>query len=90
MRPVGAEREMSLNIRFAFASNADLADATQEGRFRADLFHRINVVNVDMPPLRTRSEDIVELTALFMQQFAVSLGLPALELDEETLLKLRR
>lgn len=90
VRPVGAEREIPLNLRFLFATNADLEKAVADGHFRADLYHRINVVEVEMPPLRDRSEDIIELTALFMSQFSTTLGMPSLELDEETLLKLRR
>ncbi|KAJ57171.1 Fis family transcriptional regulator [Actibacterium mucosum KCTC 23349] len=90
VRPVGAEREIPMNLRFLFATNADLDQAVAQGRFRADLYHRINVVKVEMPPLHERSEDIVELAAHFMEQFSRSLGLPALALDEETLLKLRR
>lgn len=90
IRPVGAERDIPLNLRFLFATNADLEQAVAEGRFRADLYHRINVVKINMPPLKERSEDIVELAALFIQQFSTTLGLPALELDEETLLKFAR
>ena len=89
-RPVGAERELPLNLRFLFATNADLEKAVAEGRFRADLYHRINVISVEMPPLCDRSEDIVELAALFMTQFSTTLGMPSLDLDAETLLKLRR
>jgi DNA-binding NtrC family response regulator len=90
VRPVGAERDIPLNLRFLFATNTDLQQAVAEGRFRADLYHRINVVQIEMPSLRDRSEDIADLAALFMEQFSVSLGLPALELDEETLLKFAR
>ncbi|CUJ90283.1 Transcriptional regulatory protein ZraR [Shimia thalassica] len=90
IRPVGAEREIPLNLRFLFATNANLEQAVQEGRFRADLYHRINVFQLDMPNLSDRSEDIVELAALFMEQFSVSLGMPALDLNEETLLKFCR
>jgi len=90
IRPRGAEREIPLNLRFLFATNCDLAQEVAEGRFRADLFHRINVVNIEMPPLRERTEDIVELAALFMSEFSQSLGLPALEINEEVLLKLSR
>ncbi|WP_435312048.1 sigma-54-dependent transcriptional regulator [Primorskyibacter sedentarius] len=90
VRPVGAERELMLNLRFLFATNADLEQAVADGRFRADLYHRINVLEVALPPLRDRSEDIVELAALFLDQFAVTLGMSGLELNDETLLKMRR
>lgn len=90
IRPEGAEREIPLNLRFFFASNSDLDRAVEEGRLRADLYHRINVMQIEMPPLRERSEDIVELAAHFMAQFSTGLGMPGLALDEETLLKLRR
>ena len=90
VRPVGAERDMPLTLRFLFASNADLEAAVAAGRFRADLYHRINVVRVAMPPLRDRADDIVELAAMFMQSFATELALPALDLDADTLLKLSR
>jgi DNA-binding NtrC family response regulator len=90
VRPIGAEREFPLNLRFLFATNTDLEAEVAQGRFRADLYHRMNVVRIHMPPLRDRSEDITELAALFMQQFSTTLGLPALELSGETLLKLRR
>jgi DNA-binding NtrC family response regulator len=90
LRPVGGEREIPLDLRFLFATNADLEQAVAEGRFRADLYHRLNVMTVKMPPLRDRSEDIVELAAHFMGQFSLALGMPALDLNEETLLKMRR
>src|SRR6056297_2465140 len=90
IRPLGSEREIPLNLRFLFATNADLQKAVNAGRFRADLFHRINIVNVEMPRLRERVEDIVELAALFMSEFSRSLGMPPLELNEEVLLKLSR
>lgn len=90
IRPIGAERDIPLNLRFLFATNADLDAAVAAGRFRADLYHRINVMQIEMPLLRDRSEDIVELAALFMQQLSAGLGMPALELNEETLLKLSR
>ncbi len=90
VRPVGAEREIPLNLRFLFATNDDIEAAVAAGRFREDLYHRIHVVKIDMPPLRDRMEDIVELAAYFMALFSESLGMPSLELDAETLLKLRR
>src|SRR6056297_2618264 len=78
IRPAGAEREIPLNLRFLFATNADLDAAVAEGRFRADLYHRINVFRIEMPLLRDRTEDIVELAAYFMSEFSRALGLPAL------------
>lgn len=90
IRPQGGEREIPLNLRFLFATNADLKQAVAEGRFRSDLYHRMNVVELEMPPLKDRSEDIVELAVHFMEHFSATLGMCALELDAETLLKLRR
>ena len=90
VRPVGAEREIPLNLRFFFATNSDLAVAVNEARFRADLFHRINVLTIQMPTLKERAEDIVELTRLFMSQFSTTLGMPKLDLNDETLLKFSR
>ncbi|CUH80756.1 sigma-54-dependent transcriptional regulator [Tropicibacter naphthalenivorans] len=90
VRPIGAEREIPLNLRFLFATNADLDQAVAMGKFRADLYHRINVLRIEMPPLRERADDIVELASLFMEQFATTLGMRPLALDEQTLLKLRR
>ncbi|MQY44069.1 response regulator [Epibacterium sp. SM1969] len=90
VRPVGAERDIPLNLRFLFATNADLEAAVREGRFRADLYHRINVVQIEMPPLKDRVEDIVELAAFFMEQFSTTLGMPPMALNEETLLKFSR
>ena len=90
VRPVGAEREIPLNVRFLFATNDDIEASVAAGRFRADLYHRIHVVKIDMPPLKDRMDDIVELAAHFMAQYSASLAMPSLELDEEPLLKLRR
>ena len=90
LRVVGAEREIPLNLRFVFATNADLEAAVAAGSFRADLYHRINVMSINMPLLKDRSEDIVELAAYYMAQFSKSLGLPALTLSDHTLMKLRR
>ncbi|MEL7124706.1 MAG: sigma-54 dependent transcriptional regulator [Pseudomonadota bacterium] len=90
VRPVGAEREIPLNVRFLFATNDDIEASVEAGRFRADLYHRIHVVKIHMPALKDRMDDIVELAAYFMDRLSASLAMPSLELDAETLLKLRR
>lgn len=90
IRPGGAEREVPLNLRFVFASNADLEAAVREGRLRGDLYHRINVLSLHIPPLRDRVGDIAELAEMFMTRLSRQLGLPPVPLGEEVLLNLAR
>ena len=88
LRPIGSTREVPLNLRFMFATNGDLAAAVAEGRFRKDLYHRINVITVRMPRLIERKGDILELAAMFMKKISDELGVPPLPLTEGVLLKL--
>ena len=90
LRPISASRDVALDLRFMFATNVDLGLAVADGKFRRDLFHRINIMGVEMPPLRERREDIFELASMFMDQFSVEVGRQPLRLDEETLLHLTR
>ena len=90
MRPISAARDVALDLRFMFATNVDLEQAVANGKFRRDLFHRMNIVGVKMPPLRERREDIFELASMFMNQFSVDVGRQPLRLDDETLLHLTR
>jgi DNA-binding NtrC family response regulator len=90
MRPISAARDVALDLRFMFATNMDLEQAVANGKFRRDLFHRMNIVAVKMPPLRERREDIFELASMFMNQFSVDVGRQPLRLDDETLLHLTR
>lgn len=88
IRPFGSQREVPLNLRFLFATNANLNKAVEEGGFREDLFHRINVLNIAMPTLRERIGDLPELASLFMKKISHELRVPALPLSEQVLLKL--
>ncbi len=90
IRPYGSEREIPLNLRFLFATNADLEKAVAEGRFRKDLYHRINVLTVDMPPLRDRVGDIAELAELFNGSIARQLGVTPLTISEDVVRNLAR
>nr|WP_245729395.1 sigma-54 dependent transcriptional regulator [Salinihabitans flavidus] len=90
LRPEGATRELPLNLRFVFATNGDLKMAIDEGRFRADLYHRINVIGIEMPPLRERVGDIPELAELFMSKISRQLGIDPLPLTERVLLNMAR
>ncbi|MCC0026735.1 MAG: sigma-54-dependent Fis family transcriptional regulator [Brucellaceae bacterium] len=83
VRPVGAERETPVDLRFIFATNADLEARVAEGAFRADLFYRINVMAIDMPSLKDRGSDVIELTELFLDKLAQQLGMPRLTLTQQ-------
>jgi DNA-binding NtrC family response regulator len=74
VRPVGAHDEMSIDARVIAATNRDLKAMSSEGSFREDLFYRISVIPIALPPLRERSEDIPELVAHFVKKFCEQTG----------------
>ncbi len=71
VRPLGSEREVRVDIALVAASNRDLAARVSEGSFRGDLFHRLCVFELELPPLRNRLEDLEDLVPLFVAEFAV-------------------
>jgi two-component system, NtrC family, nitrogen regulation response regulator GlnG len=79
---IGGKAGIRLDVRVIAATNQDLPDLIAEGKFREDLFYRLNVVPVHLPPLRARPEDIGLLVAHFLQ-LAVSEGLPSKAIDED-------
>jgi DNA-binding NtrC family response regulator len=70
VRPLGAAGEVPFDTRIVAATNRDLEDAVQNGTFREDLYYRLNVVHVAVPPLRSRGGDVLLLAQHFLQQFA--------------------
>ena len=70
LRPVGGNREIGFDVRILSATNRDLETAVEENRFREDLFFRINVIQLDVPPLRARGTDILLLAQHFVEMFA--------------------
>ncbi|MCF7927731.1 MAG: sigma-54 dependent transcriptional regulator [Spirochaetales bacterium] len=67
---VGGEETLEVDVRIISATNRDLKKEIEEGRFREDLFYRLNVVNINIPPLRERKDDIPLLTSAFLKEFA--------------------
>jgi DNA-binding NtrC family response regulator len=76
VRPVGGVDEVPVSTRLIAATNTPLEHAVAEGRFRADLYHRLNVVRIEIPPLRARIEDLSGLVDQILPQVAARLGRP--------------
>ncbi|NVJ28283.1 sigma-54-dependent Fis family transcriptional regulator [Myxococcus sp. AM011] len=70
VRPVGGDTEVPFDARIVAATNRDLELAVEEGRFREDLYYRLNVIGVELPPLRARGNDVLLLSQRFIEQFA--------------------
>lgn len=85
VRPVGGAHEVPVNVRVIFATNRDLTLAVEAGTFREDLFYRIQVVQIALPSLRERREDIPLLVDHFLQRFAVRFGQEKKTLSREAL-----
>jgi two-component system response regulator GlrR len=84
-RPLGGQRLLSSDVRVISATNADLAKLTEEGRFRSDLLFRLNIMTVNMPPLRERRQDIALLADHFIRQLSARYGQPRKSLHADTL-----
>ncbi len=80
---LGASRSIEVDIRIVAATSANLEKRLQEGSFRPDLYYRLNVINIELPPLRERTQDIAELAEYFLARFCGSNGLPTKTLDSE-------
>ncbi len=89
IRPVGGNQETPVDARIIAATNRDLAAEVAAGRFREDLYYRLNVVAVRLPPLRERPEDIASLTRFFLDRLTVELGILGPRLEDEDIERLR-
>ncbi|HXW92433.1 MAG TPA: sigma-54 dependent transcriptional regulator [Terriglobales bacterium] len=82
---LGGVHEVQVDVRIIAATNADLKQQVKEGRFREDLFYRLNVITIDLPPLRQRKEDIPLLTAFFLNKYSKENNRPPACLTPEAL-----
>ena len=88
--PVGDTKPISVDVRLIAATNSDLEAEVKAGRFRADLFYRLNVIPIHIPPLRERPGDIELLAEHFVQHFCAKAGRPEKTILTETMEILRR
>ncbi|CAM4022589.1 sigma-54 interaction domain-containing protein [Mesobacillus zeae] len=82
---VGGEKEVNIDFRVIAATNRNLQDLMAQGKFREDLYYRLNVVTLNIPPLRGRHEDIIELTNSFIDEFSLAYERPIYEFSPEVL-----
>jgi two-component system response regulator AtoC len=83
-RRLGGTRDLSVNVRVVAATNKELADEVERGAFRLDLYHRLDVFHIRVPPLRERPEDILPLATHFLARFATRMRKPAATFAPET------
>jgi len=86
--PVGSSKSVKVDVRVIAATNRDLAAAVAAGKFRGDLFYRLNVVPLQVPPLRERTGDVELLVQFFLQKFAKKFGRPIGRIAPETMARL--
>jgi two-component system response regulator PilR (NtrC family) len=89
IRPVGSNTEVKVDVRILSATHKDLAALVEEGRFRHDLYYRINVIELRVPPLRERPEDLVGLSDVILRRLAAAQDRPAPALSPEATEALR-
>ncbi|HDG68154.1 MAG TPA: sigma-54-dependent Fis family transcriptional regulator [candidate division Zixibacteria bacterium] len=83
--PLGATKPVEVDVRLIAATNKDLARMVDEGKFRRDLFYRLNVIHIHIPPLRERPEDIIPIAEHYVQVIADRMNCPAPKLSREAM-----
>ncbi|MGQ9819111.1 MAG: sigma-54-dependent transcriptional regulator [Candidatus Kapaibacteriales bacterium] len=88
VQKIGSNKIFKADVRIITATNKNLQQMIKEGKFREDLFYRLNVVTLNLPPLRQRKEDIVPLTTYFLQRYSKIYNLPLKKISREAMQKL--
>jgi two-component system, NtrC family, response regulator PilR len=88
IRPLGTNQEVSIDVRIVSATHKDLPQEVAEGRFRQDLYYRLNVIDIEIPALRERTEDLPELCQVLLARIARESGTPVKHLSEAALNRL--
>lgn len=86
---VGGEKELEVNVRVLAATNKDLLKEIEDGNFRMDLYHRLNVINIHVPHLRERIEDIPEIAQNFLEDICKDYGMPVKKISEGGMIALQ-
>lgn len=86
---VGSNESIHVDVRLIAATHQNLENLIRAGRFREDLYYRLNVITLSMPALRERPEDVPDLALHFLQEFAARSGKPVTQIDDEAMLALR-
>src|SRR5690606_37310649 len=90
VRPVGAPAEVKTDVRVLCATHKDLAKEVDKGHFRQDLFYRLNVIQLNVPALRERKEDLPTLAQHILRKLAQEVGVPIPEMSVEAMEQLRQ
>ncbi len=86
---VGGDKDIKVDVRIIAATNKNLKDAIENGEFREDLFHRLSVIRINVPPLKDRKDDIPELVERFLSDIAEEHGSKKKSIDKEALNQLK-
>jgi DNA-binding NtrC family response regulator len=89
INPIGGNREIAVDVRIVASTHRDLETLVEEGKFRDDLFYRLSVVNINLPPLRDRPDDIPLLARAFIDEIAAENNRPTRDLTSEALARIQ-